>query len=402
MAAAMSGGGDLAARPPALPARERRETRMPAPRHTPYYHKFVELGAELGDRMGFLAATRFTSVEEEHRATREGIGLYDVYYQGPIDVKGTDAHGLLNRLMVNDLNRIEDGGVIYTSICNEQGGMLDDLTVYRLSGDHFWLVCTPSRAAIIEQWVTDHAQGACSHVTNCVSGTAYLSIQGPNSRAMLQTLTDADLSNQALPYYRFIQTTVAEVPALLSRTGYSGELGYEVYYPRDYAEHMWDSLVAAGSDYGLKPAGLGALRTTRMEKKYPLYGLDISEDNTPLEANLGWTVRLNKGEFIGRDVLRRQKEEGVSRLLVGIELPNMDFLPARGDTISVDDRQVGSVTSAENGFWLGKNLAMGFVAVDVAKAGVQVTITSAVNGEDYAGVIHTRAFYDPNLERLRS
>jgi aminomethyltransferase len=375
---------------------------MTARKHTPYYHKFVELGAELADRIGFDAAVRFTTTEEEHRATREAAGLYDVYYQGPIDVKGRDAADLLQRLLVNDLSRVDDGGVIYSSMCDAQGGMLDDLTCYRLASDHFWLVATPSRAGVIEAWVTEHARETCAHVTNCVSGYAYLSLQGPASRDILRALTDADLSTAALPYYRFVQTSVAKVPTLLSRTGYSGELGYELYYPRDYAEHMWDALMVAGAAHGLKPAGLGALRSVRMEKKYPLFGLDLSQNNTPLEANLGWTVRFSKGDFVGRDALLRQREAGTTRLLVGIELSGLDFLPAPGDVISLDGREVGKVTSADRGFYLGKSLAMGYVAADAARPGTSVTITSAASGEDYAGTVQTRAFWDPEMTRARA
>jgi aminomethyltransferase len=373
-----------------------------ARKHGPYYHKFIELGAEMVDRIGFDTAARFTSIEEEHRATRERAGLYDVYYQGPLDVKGREAHKLLQSLMVNDLNRIDDGGVIYSSMLNEQGGMLDDLTCYQLSGDHFWLVSTPSRAAIIEGWVRDHAQGMDAWVTNTVPGTGYASLQGPRSRDILAALTDADLSTDALPYYRFIETTVAEVPTLLSRTGYSGELGYELYYSRDYAEHIWDTLLATGSDLGIAPCGLGALRTIRMEKKYPLYGLDLTEGNSPLEANLGWTVRLKKGNFVGRDVLQRQKDEGVARLLVGVELSGLDFLPAPGDTITLDGREIGSVSSADRGYTLGNSLAMGYVSRDAANAGAQVMIHSASSGEDYAGTIHTKAFYDPEMTRAKA
>lgn len=371
-------------------------------KQTPYYHKFLELGAELADRSGFSAAIVFTSVEDEHQATREAAGLYDVYSQGPIDVKGKDAHALLNRLLVNDLDRLADGQVIYSSVCNERGGMLDDLTCYRLSAEHYWVIATPSRAAVIEQWISEHARGLCAHVTNIISGTAYLSLQGPSSRAILSNLTDADLSTAALPYYGLVSTTVAEVSTVLSRTGYSGELGYELYYPREYGEHMWDALMRAGSDYGLKPAGLGALITTRVEKKYPLYGLDLFEDNTPVEANLGWTVRKNKqSDYIGRAVIERQKEVGPARLLVGIELANLDFVPTRGDAISVAGREVGQVTSAGRGLTLGKALALGYVTTEVAKDGAQATIQAAVSGEDYAGTIHTRAFYDPDLKRIR-
>ena len=375
---------------------------MPARKHTPYYHKFVELGAEIVDRIGFDAAARFTTIEEEHQATRAAAGLYDVYYQGPLDLKGPGVTALLQRLLVNDIERIDDGGVLYSSMCNEQGGMLDDMTVYRLNAEHYWIVSTPSRAALIEQWVTEHARGNSAYVTNCVSGTAYVSLQGPKARGILSRLTDADLSTSAFPYFNFIQTVVAEVPMLVSRTGYSGELGYELYYPRDYAEHVWDSLVAAGSDDGLMPCGLGALRSIRMEKKYPLYGLDLTDGNSPYEAGLGWTVRLGKGDFVGRDALARQKERGIDRQLVGIELSGLDFLPSPGDAILSDGRAVGRVTSADRGFHLGKSLAMGYVEKAIAETGASVTIASASSGEDYAGTVHTRAFYDPEMTRAKA
>jgi aminomethyltransferase len=375
---------------------------MPARKHTPYYHKFIELGAEMVDRIGFDTAARFTTIEDEHRATREAAGLYDVYYQGPLDLKGPGATALLQRLTVNDIERIGDGGVIYTSMCNDDGGMLDDMTIYRHNAEHYWIVSTPSRAALIEQWMSEHARGQHAYLTNCVSGTAYLSLQGPKSREILSRLTEADLSTQALPYFRFVQTIVAEVPALVSRTGYSGELGYEMYYPRDYAEHVWDTLLATGRDDGLKPCGLGALRSIRMEKKYPLYGLDLTEGNSPLEAGLGWTVRLNKEDFIGRDALARQKERGVERQLVGIELAGLDFLPAPGDTIHSDGREVGKVTSADRGFTLGKSLAMGYIEKVVAEAGTTVGVVSAGSGEEYAGIVHTRAFYDPEMSRAKA
>lgn len=375
---------------------------MPARRHTPYYHKFVELGAEMVDRLGFDAAARFTTIEEEHTATREAAGLYDVYYQGPIDVKGPGAAALLQRLLVNDIERIGDGEVLYSSMCNEQGGMLDDMTVYRLGAEHYWIVATPSRAALIEQWVTEHARDRQAYVTNCVSGTAYLSLQGPKSRDILGRLTDADLSTATMPYFSFVRTVVAEAPALVSRTGYSGELGYELYYPRDYAEHMWDSLLAAGRDDGLKPCGLGALRSVRMEKRYPLYGLDLTDGNSPYEAGLGWTVRLGKGNFVGRAALQRQKEQGVSRRLVGIELASLDVLPAPGDAITSEGRDVGRVTSADRGFYLGKSLAMGYVETSIAEPGARVTITSSASGEDDGGTVHTRAFYDPEMSRARA
>ncbi|OGN80964.1 MAG: hypothetical protein A2X23_10915 [Chloroflexi bacterium GWC2_73_18] len=373
-----------------------------ARRHTPYYHKFMALGAEIVDRLGFDSAFRFTTIAEEHLATRERVGLYDVYYQGVVDVKGSDAEALLQHLAVNDVTRLADGGALYSSMLNERGGMVDDLTIYRRSAEHWWVCPTPSRTDIVTDWLTEHARGTHAYVTNVTSGNAYLSVQGPRSRETLSRLTDADLSTAALPYYHFTTAVVAEVPATLSRTGYSGELGYELFYPRDYAEHMWDAVTAAGEEFGIAPCGLGALRSTRMEKKYPLFGLDLNDATSPLEANVGWTVHFEKGDFVGREALERQRDEGLSRLLVGIAFEGMDFLPKAGDAASVDGRQVGKVTSSDYGHYLRRSLAMGYLVPDAARDGTALTVASAETGASAAGVVHQRAFHDPDRLRVRA
>jgi len=371
-----------------------------ARRHTPYYHQFVALGAELVDRIGFDAAYRFTTVEEEHRATRTTAGMYDVYYQGAVDVKGRDAEAFLNSVLVNDVRRLTDGGVLYSSTLNETGGMIDDLTVFRFSAEHYWLCPTPSRVDRVVAHLTEQARGKLAYVTNCVPGTAYLSIQGPRSREILAGLTSLDLSTEALPYYRFTEGTLAEVPVVLSRTGYSGELGYELFYSRDYADHMWTALLDAGEAHELRPAGLGALRSVRIEKKYPLYGLDLDETTSPYEAGVGWTVHLDKGEFIGRAALLRQKEAGITRALVGIAFDGTSFLPKPGDPVSLDGRPIGTITSADTGFTLGRALALGYLEPSIAD-GTTVEVTTG-DGSSAAGVVHHAALYDPSRSRVRA
>lgn len=367
-------------------------------RHTPYHQKFVELGAEMGDRIGFDCAIVFTSTEEEHLATRRGVGLYDVYYQGPIDIKGPGAEALLDRVLVRDVPRrlASDGQVVYSSVCNEDGGMIDDLTAYRLGSEHYWLIATPARAEVVLAHVTEQARDLRAYVTNRISGTAYLSVQGPGSRELLQPLTETDLSNDALAYFRFVETAVAEVPALLSRTGYSGELGYELYYPRDYAHHVWDALAGAGAT----PCGLGALRSTRMEKGYPLYGLDANETTSPLEAGLAWAVDLDS-EFIGRDALARQRDEGVTRLLAGIEFDDLSYVPEIGDgVLGGEDDQLGTVTSSDRGWFLGEALALAYLPPEAVESGgtVRVTTEGGTSGE---GRVTDRPFYDPEGVRVR-
>lgn len=376
---------------------------MPPVRHTPYYHRFVELGATIATGGGWAVPRVFTSTEEEHIATREAVALYDVYGQGPLEVVGKDAHEVLNRIIVNDLDRLDDGGVIYTSIVDENGGMLDDLTVYRLSRERYWLVCHPNRDKIIEPWINQHKGDTCCHVTNLIAGTGYLSVQGPKSREVLAQLTSADLAAEALPYYTFVMTEVAEVPMMLARTGYSGELGYELYYPFGYGEHVWDSVMAAGSDFGIKPAGMAALLTTRIEKRFPIMGLDIYPGHTPVEAGIGWTVRrTKKSDYIGREVLDRQKAEGTATRLVALVLPDLSFVPKKDDTVAVDGKDIGKVSSADRGYTLGKAIALAWVDAAHATQDGEATVHSAESGEDYPATIYTKAPYDPEASRPRS
>jgi aminomethyltransferase len=370
-------------------------------RQSPYHQKYLELGAELVDRIGYDAPYRFTSTETEHLATRQAAGMYDVYHQGAVEVRGKGAEAFLQHALVNDVTRIGDGQVLYSSVCNEQGGMIDDLTVYRLAADRFWLSPTPSRVDAVVAWLTERTSGFDAYVIDLVSGTGFISVQGPRSREIVGQLTDIDLSTDALPYYSFTRAAVADVPGLLARTGYSGELGYEFFYPREYGSHVWDAVMAAGTPFGMLPCGLGALRSVRMEKRYPLYGLDLNETTTPLEANLGWTVRFGKGNFIGRDALLWQKENGVTRSLVAIEFPDLQFLPSPGDIVTANGDNVGAVTSADRGFFVGRSIALAYLKPESAVTGVQVEVTDSA-GESRTGVVNTKAAYDPDRSVVRA
>jgi aminomethyltransferase len=229
---------------------------------------------------------------------------------------------------------------------------------------------------------------------------AYLSVQGPASRTLLQGLTNTDLSAAAMTYFSCRSMTLAEVPMLVSRTGYSGELGYELFYPSEYAEHVLDTLLAAGQPLGVLPCGLGALRSLRIEKRYPLYGLDLDETTTPVEAGLGWTVKLTKPAFEGREVLARQKQNGTERHLVLLLLASDAPVPPVGAAVSHSGAVVGKVTSADRGYTVGRTLAMAYVPPALAVDG-QTVVVAGVDG-DLPAVVSLRAPYDPDGLRVRS
>jgi aminomethyltransferase len=370
-------------------------------RHTPYHHQFTAFGAQFVDRIGFAAAYVFTSIEAEHRATREHVGLFDVYYQAAIQVAGQDAAAVLALALDGDTEQQSVGRVIYAAPCNDAGGMIDDLTCFRLADDCFWLFPTPTRFANSMAAVQKVSKGRHVTITNLGYKSAYISVQGPNSRSLLQQLTSSDVSNSALPYFSFIHGTLAEVPdVLISRTGYSGELGYELFYPSEYAEHMLSTLLDTGRSLGVQLCGLGALRSLRMEKRYPLYGLDVDETTTPYEAGLGWTVKLQKPAFAGRAALEKQKAQGPARRLVLIALAPDAPAPAIKAAVMANGSKIGSVTSADRGYSVGRMLALAYVNADSAVHGSAVTIT-APDGTALPGSVYTGAIYDPEGLRLR-
>ena len=368
-------------------------------RHSPYHHRFVQLGAQFVERIGFAAPSVFSTTQEEHTATRERVGLFDVYYQVPIEVAGADAETVLDQVLVADIGSQAVGRVVYAAPCNAQGGMIDDLTCYRLDTDRFWLVPTPSRVEAVLATVRGATSGRHAVVTALGYKNAYLSVQGPASRALLQGLTNTDLSAAAMAYFSCRPMTLAEVPMLVSRTGYSGELGYELFYPSEYAEHVLDTLLAAGRPLGVLPCGLGALRSLRIEKRYPLYGLDLDETTTPVEAGLGWTVKLTKPAFQGRDVLAGQKRSGTERRLVLLLLAPDAPSPPVGSAVSHSGASVGRVTSADRGHTVGRTLAMAYVPTALAVDG-QVLSIAGSEGE-WPATVSTKPVYDPDGLRVR-
>jgi aminomethyltransferase len=370
-------------------------------KHTPYHHRLAAAGAKFQDRGGFATINFLTSIEDEHRAVRERVGIFDVYYQVAVEVRGPDAAQLLQRALTNDVGRIGDGGVLYSPACDAQGGMLDDLTCFRFSADRYWVCPTPSRVSAITAHLDQQGAGQRTTVTNLGYANAYLSIQGPRSRDLLATLTDTDLATAALPYFRFAQGAVAGVPGtVISRTGYSGELGYELFYPVEYAEHLWDAVVAAGAPFDLRICGMKTMRALRIEKRYLLYGLDVSIETDPLSAGVGWAVRFDDRDFLGRAALERVAARGMTRTLCLLQADGYHPI-VHGESVFAGGAMIGTVTSGDPAPTLGCTLAFAYLPAGRSEAGTRVDIRIKDGSTAVAARVVGGVPYDPDRRRAR-
>jgi aminomethyltransferase len=299
----------------------------------------------------------------------------------------------VQRLTVNDAAKLSPGKAQYSAFCNHEGGIIDDLLVYRFDGDRFMLVVNGACEEKDWKWVAAHAEHFNVQVRNISDEINLLAVQGPRSIDALQPLTTTDLST--IPYYAFVEGQLAGVPMVLSRTGYTGELGFELYFRGDeaIAAQVWNAIMDAGAAVGIEPVGLGARDTLRLEKGYCLYGNDIDETTTPLEAGLGWITKLQKGDFIGRDALLAQKERGIERKLVGFVVESERFIPRHGYTIARGGTPVGRVTSGSISPSLGIPIGMGYVPVALSQPGSSLEIIAG-NRTSTAHVV-ALPFYPP-------
>ncbi|MQA15695.1 MAG: aminomethyl transferase family protein [Pseudonocardiaceae bacterium] len=280
----------------------------------------VRAGAQMvvggGD---YLFPVSYTSPLAEHVNTRTNVGMQDLSSMGEIDIKGPGAERLLNQLLVNDIRDMDPGRVRYSTICDEDGGIIDDITVSKLHDEHFLIVTSSAPRRQTYEWIAEHAAGASAYVTDISATIVFLAVQGPRSRELLQTvIDDADLA--ALRFFRFTSARIGETRILVSRSGYTGELGYELLIPAEEAVGVWELLRSRGAAFELKPYGVAAMHTLRLEKSLPLYGPDISRSDTPFHLGLDRWIRFDKRTFIGRDALLKVAERGPDRRWVGLAL----------------------------------------------------------------------------------
>jgi aminomethyltransferase len=326
---------------------------------TALYDKHVALGAKIIPFAGYEMPVRYGSEIEEHHAVRKSVGMFDVSHMGEFLVKGAHALDLIQNICTNDAAKLSTGKVQYSCMPNAQGGIVDDLLVYQLKDEEYMLVVNASNIQKDWDWiVSNNHDGA--ELENISDRVSLLAIQGPNAEKTLQKLTDVDLS--ALSYYTFTKGNISNITdgAILSATGYTGSGGFEVYVYNEYAADLWDAIMAAGEEFDIKPAGLGARDTLRLEMGFALYGNDIDDTTSPIEAGLGWITKFNK-DFVNADELKQQKESGTTRKLVAFEMVEKGIPRGGYEIWSSDGQQIGKVTSGTMSPSLGIGIGMGYV-----------------------------------------
>jgi aminomethyltransferase len=344
-------------------------------KQTPLNKAHRELGGRMVDFGGWDMPVQYpTGTVEEHLRTRTHAGLFDVSHMGEIDVRGADAIPFINRLVSNDVTKLIDGQAHYSAITTPEGTVIDDLLVYRFGQEHLLLVVNASTTEKDWDWIKSHQKDEAVELKNVSADYCQIALQGPNALRILQPLTDVALAE--IKYYHFREGVVDGVSAIVSRTGYTGEDGFEVYAAADKAEQLWNKFLEAGqygTSEGVTPCGLAARNTLRLEAAMALYGHEIDENTTLLEANLGWICKLNKGDFTGRERLAQQKEAGVKQKLVGFEMSERG-IARDAQEVLINGERVGRVTSGSPAPFLKKNIGLAYVPVEYANEGQEIQI----------------------------
>ena len=341
------------------------------PRKTPFYDKHVENKGKIVEFADFLMPVQFEGIIPEHNAVRNSVGVFDVSHMGEVEIKGKDRTKFVNYLTTNDVAKLASNQIQYTTMLYPDAGIVDDLLVYNLA-DRMLLVVNAANTEKDYMWIVENKKYDVE-IENTSDKIGQLAIQGPKAEFVMQKLFDFELAT--LEYYRTSETNMKGIPVLLSRTGYTGEDGFELYLDKKYAADVWDMVFSAGKEFGIKPIGLGARDTLRFEMRYCLYGNDIDKTTNPLEAGLGWVVKLDKEEFIGKESLLTIKQRGIQRKLVGLEALSKG-IPRQHQEILAGDEKVGYVTSGTFAPSLKKGISMGYVNLVHAKVGNKLKVMS--------------------------
>jgi aminomethyltransferase len=336
---------------------------------TPFYKYHIEAGAKMVPFAGYIMPIQYAGITEEHLAVRKNVGLFDLSHMGEFEVTGPRALEFIQKMTTNDASKLAVGQIQYSILCYDDGGIVDDLLVYRLT-DKYMLVVNASNIDKDFDWLKMHLIDGV-RLTNISDEIGLLAIQGPRAQDVLSQMTDYNLDS--LPYYHSAMMRLGKHALLVSRTGYTGEDGFEIYIPRQATDDLWKAAISAGQKYNMKFIGLGARDSLRLEMKMALYGNDIDKTTTPLEAGLGWVVNFDKGDFVGRDVLVKQRDEKPKRRLACLEVKGKAF-PRHGYEVFNGGEKVGVVTSGVFSPSLGKPIAMAYLPLELTKLGSDVDI----------------------------
>ena len=354
-------------------------------KNTPLFDRHIELGGNMVSFGGYLLPTHYSGINLEHLGVRSKAGLFDVSHMGEFIISGSDAESFLQKVTVNDVTSLSVGQAQYSAMCYANGGIIDDILIYKKKNE-FMLVVNAANNEKDLDWLKSHAKGDI-RIENMSDDISLVAIQGPRSRNILQTLTDSNLTN--IQFYHFVEGRLNGKKAIISRTGYTGELGFEIYANSDDIGEIWDAIMKAGQDKGLEPAGLGCRDTLRMEMKLALYGNDIDDTTNPIEAGLGWITRLGKTDFMGKKALLEAKAN-VTRRLVCLEMTER-AIPRQGYTILMNDQSVGIITSGTMSPSLETGIGIGYVNRPFDKSGTELLVD--IRGRMKSAVVVKPPFY---------
>jgi aminomethyltransferase len=358
-------------------------------KRTPLYEMYKKYGGKTIDFGGWDLPVQFSGIKEEHEAVRTKAGLFDVSHMGEIEVKGRDSLAFLQKMMTNDVAKIKTGGTQYTAMCYENGGTVDDLLIYKFADDFYLLVVNASNIEKDFEWLIQHVTGEVE-LENVSEKTAQLALQGPLAQQVLQKLTKVNLNE--IGFFTFQnEVPLNGINTLVSRTGYTGEDGFEIYCESSDAKTLWKEIIDAGSEEGVLPCGLGARDTLRFEATLALYGQELSPDITPLEAGIGFAVKVNKeADFIGKSVLKLQKESGIPRKLVGIEMIDRG-IPRHGYLVYKDGVKIGEVTTGTQSPTLKKNIGLALLKTEFTA--LETVIEVEIRGKRLKALVVPTPFY---------
>lgn len=363
-------------------------------KRTPLYDSHLRSGGKIIDFGGWELPVQYSGILEEHQQVRTAAGLFDVSHMGEITVKGPDAAKFIQKLITNDIANSKEFQATYSPMCYSSGGVVDDLLVYKFGTEDYLIVVNASNTDKDYQWMRENLEGNVQ-IANVSNDYAQLALQGPKAESILQKLTKEPIDK--IKFFRFVpETEICGIKALVSRTGYTGEDGFEIYLPSNIAPELWDKLLEAGKDEGLVPVGLGARDTLRFEAALPLYGQEISQDISPLEAGLGRFVKLEKEYFIGKEALLIQKERGIKRRLIGFEMLDRGIARSHYE-VEANGKTIGFVTTGSFSPSLKKNLGLALIENEYAAAGTEIEVN--IRNKPLKAKVINIPFYNKNYKR---